>query len=81
MRVQTLGEKLQGAVRYDVFDPNTDVDHDQFDRVGLGLNYFYDGFTRLTVSYDIPKTDRALAGGAFDDPKDNLWTVQFQHKF
>lgn len=59
MWVQNLGEKLQGAVRYDVFDPNTDVDHDQFDRVGLGINYFYDGFTRLTVSYDIPKTDRA----------------------
>ncbi len=80
MWVQNLGEKLQFAARYDVYDPNTDRDHDQFERVGLGLNWFYDGFTRLTVAYDIPKTDAAVAGG-FTDPEDNAWTVQFQHKF
>lgn len=81
MLVQNLGEKWQAAARYDFFDPNTDLDHDQFERVSLGLNYFFDGFTRITVAYDIPKTDRSLGGGQFEDPKDNLLTVQFQHKF
>lgn len=81
MWVQALGDKLQFAARYEIFDPNVDLEHDQFERVSLGLNYFYDGFTRVTVSYDIPKTDVGVGGGNFDDPKDNLWTIQFQHKF
>jgi hypothetical protein len=81
MWVQNLGEKLQAAARYEQYDPNTDLDHDQFERVGLGLNYFYGGNARITVAYDIPTTDLALGGGRFTDPKDNLWTVQFQHKF
>ena len=81
MWVQNLGSLWQAAVRYDAFDPNVDIDHDQFERASLGLNYFFDGFTRLTLSYDIPKTDRSLGGGRFEDPKDNLWTLQFQHKF
>ena len=80
MWVQNLGEKLQFAARYDVFDPNTDLDHDQYERVGLGLNYFWDGFTRITAVYDVQTTDR-LVSGKYVDPKDNLWTVQFQHKF
>lgn len=80
MWVQNLGERFQAAARYDVYDPNSDLDHDQFARVSLGANWFYDGFTRVTVAYDIPKTD-ALIGGVYDDPHDNLWTVQVQHKF
>lgn len=80
MWVQNLHDKLQVAARVERFDPNADLDHDQYERVSLGLNYFYDGFTRITVSYDVPKTD-AASGGGYDDPKDNLWTIQFQHKF
>ena len=80
MWVQNLGEKLQFAGRYDAFDPNTDLEHDQYERVGLGLNWFWDGFTRVTAAYDIQTTDR-LVSGKYVDPKDNLWTVQFQHKF
>jgi hypothetical protein len=81
MWVQNLGERLQVVARYDVFDPNRDRPHDQFARTSLGLHLFYDGFTRATVAYDIPKTDRALSGGGYDDPHDNLWTLQLQHKF
>jgi hypothetical protein len=79
MWVQNLGEKLQLAARYEEFDPSTDLAHDQFERVSLGVNAFYDGFTRITVAYDIPTTEPASTG--FRDPKDNLWTVQFQHRF
>jgi hypothetical protein len=80
MWVQNLGERLQLATRWDYFDPDTDVEHDQYSRIGLGLNAFYDGNTRVTVAYDIPDTDK-LVNGRYEDPKDNLWTVQFQHRF
>ena len=81
MWVQSLGDKFQFAGRVEAFDPNTDLEHDQFERVSLGLNYFFDGFTRITAAYDIAKTDVSVGGGNFEDPKDNLWTIQFQHKF
>jgi hypothetical protein len=83
MWVQNAGDRLQLAARYDTYDPNTDVEHDQYDRVSLGIDFFYDGNTRFTVSYDIPMTDvkeKAPADG-YRDPKDNLWTLQLQHKF
>lgn len=83
MLVQNLGEKLQFAARYDKYDPNTDKDHDQYDRVGLGLNYFYDGSTRLTVAYDMPRTDvkKTAPAAGYRDPQDNFWTMQVQIKF
>lgn len=81
MFVQNLGERFQAAARYDLYDPNTDLDHDQFKRASLGLNWFYGGDVRVTAAYDIIKTEVAQGGGRFSDPKDNLWTVQFQHKF
>ena len=80
MAVQNFGDKLQAAMRFDAWDPNTDVAHDQYERWSLGLNYFYDAYTRLTVSYDVPITDAAAASG-YDDPHDNLWTVQIQLKY
>lgn len=80
MVVQNLGEHWQLAARLESFDPNTDLDHDQFERLGLGVNWFFDGFTRMTLAYDVPKTDRVVPGG-FEDPADNLWTFQVQHKF
>ncbi len=80
--VQNVGEKLQVAARYDVFDPNTDVDHDQYKRFGAALNYFFDGNVRVTMAYDVPKTERRHpVTKEWYDPKDNLWTFQFQHKF
>jgi hypothetical protein len=80
MWVQNLGERLQLAARYEEFDPNTGLDHDQFRRTSLGLNAFYDGYTRLTVSYDLVKTE-VRSGTDWVDPDDNLWTFQLQHKF
>ena len=80
MWVQNWGDRLQVAARYDTYDPNLDLDHDQFERWGVGLNYFHDGYTRVTVSYDVPRTERLVAG-RWDDLDDNLWTVQVQLKY
>ena len=81
MWVQNLGTKVQVAGRWERFDPNVDVEHDQFERWNAALHWFYAGLTRLTVSYEIPRTERADGLGGFVDPKDNLWTLQFQHTF
>lgn len=81
MFVQNAGEGAQLVARYDVWDPNTDADHDQYRRLGVGVNAFYDGFTRLTVAYDVITTELSEGAGRWRDPKDNLWTLQLQHKF
>ena len=81
MAVQNFGDRLQAAVRFDTYDPNTNLDHDQYERWSFGLNAYYDGFTRLTVSYDDIRTQASAGGGRYNDPPDNLWTIQLQHKF
>ncbi|MEK7823657.1 MAG: porin [Candidatus Eisenbacteria bacterium] len=82
MWVQNLGERFQLAARWESFDPNTDLARDQFERASLAIHWFYDGYTRFTVAYDVPRTEvAAAAGSGFTDPTDNLWTVQLQHKF
>lgn len=81
MWVQNAGERWQVVARYDEYDPNTDADHDRFRRAGFGVNWFYDGYTRVTIAYDAPTTEVANAAGGFSDPHDNLWTFQLQHKF
>jgi hypothetical protein len=80
MWVQNFGDRAQVAVRYDTYDPNLDLDHDQYWRISSGFNFFYDGNVRITLSYDFQNTE-TLRGTVYEDPADNLWTVQFQHKF
>ena len=81
MWVQNLGTKFQLAGRWERFDPNVDVDHDQFERWNAAAHWFHAGLTRLTVAYEIPRTARPDGAGGFFDPKDNLWTLQLQHTF
>jgi len=80
MVLQHVNRQTQIALRWDWFDPNTDLDHDQYTRLSAGINYFYDDQTRITVSYDAPDTDKPKGGG-FADPEDNVWTFQLQYKF
>lgn len=81
MWVQNLGDPLQLAARWEWWDPDTNVDRDQFRRFGIGLNAYWDGFTRVTVAYDAPTTEVANGPGRWRDPHDNAWTLQVQHKF
>lgn len=81
MWVQNLGGSVQVAARYDRFDPNVDVEHDQFERWNVAAHWFWHGLSRITVAYEIPRTERPDGTGGFADPKDNLWTLQFQHLF
>ncbi len=81
MWVQNVGEKFQVAARYDRYDPNVDVAHDQYARWNAAAHWFYQGLTRFTVAYEVPHTDRADGSGGYVDPSDNLWTFQFQQSF
>lgn len=86
MWVQNIGEQLQVAARYDYWDPNTNgaAKGEEYKRTSAAINYFYDGNTRLTIAYDVPKTgtyDKTKKKWSNVDPKDNLWTLQLQHKF
>jgi Phosphate-selective porin O and P len=78
---QDFARHYQFAARLDVWDPNVDADHDEFRRVTLAMHGFHGDHIRASVAYEIPMTDRATGSGSFDDPKDNRWTVQFQHRF
>jgi phosphate-selective porin len=80
MLVQNLGDRWQVAGRFDRFDRNVAVDHDQYERWTVAAHWFYDGYTRLTLAYEIPKTD-VTSGDGFADPDDNLLTFQAQYRF
>ena len=81
MAVQNIGDRFQAAVRFDTYDPNVDVSNDEYERWSFGVNAFYDGFTRFTVSYDAITSFTSVGLGQYNDPPDNLWTIQLQHKF
>jgi hypothetical protein len=78
--VQGFATHLQFAARWDTWDPNADVDHDEFQRVSLALHGHHGKNIRASVLYEIPHTARPAPGGGFEDPHDNRWTVQIQHK-
>jgi hypothetical protein len=81
MAVQNVGTRFQVAGRYDRYDPNTDRDHDQYARWNFAVHAFYEGLTRFTVAYEMPRTERPDGAGGHVDAKDNQWTLQFQHTF
>lgn len=63
--VQNVGKSVQAVVRYDVYDPNTNVDGDKVGTNGtssadmmynnwyFGLNWFATGNLKFTVGYDL----------------------------
>jgi hypothetical protein len=76
--VQNIGTSFQAVVRYDVYDPNTNVSDDEVGASGtktsktdlaysnwyFGLNYFINGNTKFTLGYDLyaNETSNKLAG-------------------
>jgi hypothetical protein len=81
MWVQNLGAHAQFALRYDTYDPNLDLDHDQYQRWNLALHGFYAGAVRATLQYEIPSTEAKQGDGSYRDPKDNALTAQLQIKY
>ena len=67
-------QKLEGILRYEEFDPNTDANYDRLDITTLGLNYYFIGNTRLSVNYEFRNDDA-------DADIDNFFTAQLQIVF
>lgn len=53
-----LTHHLQPVLRYEQFDPNTDVSKDRFDATAIGVNWIFKGYTRLQVNYEF-RNDQA----------------------
>jgi len=51
MSAYYLLPKLQGAIRYEQYDPDKDVSRDREDRLTLGLNYFFNDYLKLQANY------------------------------
>jgi hypothetical protein len=70
--VQNLGQMDQLVMKYDSFDPNTDVSGDdigasgsnlnsadiQYTTLGVGLVHHFDGNVKLVVYYDMPANEK-----------------------
>jgi hypothetical protein len=95
--VQNLGDKDQFVVKYDVFDPNTDVAGDEiggiaaaklgagdikYSTLGLGLVHYWDDNIKLVLYYDSVSNETSSKLAGFDtDLSDNVFTFRIQYKF
>ena len=88
--------KYKLVVKYEWFDPNTNVDDDiigakansrtskadiAYTTLGLGVLYDYDDNVRVTAYYDITTNESTNLAGYTNDLKDNVFTLRIQYKF
>ncbi len=95
--VQNLGDKNQLVVKYDVYDPNTDVEGDQigavsaaklgsgdikYSTLGLGLVHYWDDNIKFVFYYDSVSNETSSKLAGFNsDLRDNVFTFRIQYKF
>jgi hypothetical protein len=95
--VQNIGDVNQLVLKYDVYDPNTDVSGDQiglysaaklgagdikYCTFGLGWIYYWDSNVKLVCYYDMVSSETSANLKAFNsDLKDNVFTFRIQYKF
>jgi phosphate-selective porin len=95
--IQNIGQsKFQAVVKYDWYDPNTEikgleigktgtntknVGDIRFDTWGFGLTYRINAFAKIIVYYDKVQNEKTLVPGYQTDIKDNVTTVRMQFKF
>lgn len=96
MFIQEFGNtNLRAVVKYDWYDPNTDVEKDEigvtssgsnktdlkYSTLGLGLNYQYKNITLIAFYEFITNETSANLSGFDKDIKDNVFTLRSQFKF
>lgn len=94
--VQDLGTlPLSAVVKYDFYDPNTEISGDEigssegtsktdlsFNTLGLGVLWKISNAFRLQAFYEINKNETsAHVAGRNEDLKDNVFTLRLQYKF
>lgn len=97
MYVQNLGEQNQLLVKYDVYDPNKDVEGNEigmngsaklgagdlkYSTLGLGLVHHWSENVKFTLYYDMVKNETSeFLTGYKEDLKDDVLTFRIQYKF
>ncbi|MBN2188463.1 MAG: hypothetical protein JW699_03335 [Chitinispirillaceae bacterium] len=90
MLVQNIDPlKTQLVVKYDKFDPNTDVEgtdvsssaNMMYSTLGLGLLYHWDSNVKFVAYYDMVKNEEITSGTYGADVTDNVFTFRIQYKF
>ncbi len=94
MAVQNIGSKNQLAVRYDVFDPSTDVEGTDIAKakssklgvndaaqstLGLGWNYFWDEAVRFTLNYDFNMNEKVNSANPANNAGLKKWSDDFDN--
>lgn len=95
--LQNIGQsKNQLIVKYDWYDPNTDVSGDEIGKsgtrlgatdiryttLGLGWAYRWDNNVKITAYYDKVENETSVnLKGFTHDLKDNVFTLRVQYKF
>jgi phosphate-selective porin len=87
--------KWQVLVKYDWYDPNTQVSGTQIGKagskltkadikyttIGLGLIYHLDNNVKIVAYYDMVTNESTSLGGYTKDILDNVFTLRLQYKF
>lgn len=91
--LQSLGSpKHQVILRYDWYDPNSEVKGKQldagftegdvrYDTFGAGYIYYFDDHMKLMMYYDMVKNESTSLQGYTSDVKDNVFTCRLQYRF
>lgn len=97
MYIQNIGDVNQVVLKYDSYDPNTDVSGDEiglnpaaklgagdikYTTLGLGWVYHWDSNIKFVFYYDIVNNESTKnLAGFAEDLKDNVFTFRIQYKF
>lgn len=90
-----INKQHQLGIKYDWYDPNTDVKGDdigqpgnnlgkaniKYNTLGLGYNYYINDNLRLLLWYEWITNEKTELAGYTEDVKDNIFTCRLQFRF
>ncbi len=93
--LQSFNTHHQAGIKYDWYDPNTDVKGNEigmnnnnlnstdikYSTVTIGYNYIISENLRLMLWYDLIKNESTALNGYTGDIEDNIFTARLQFKF
>jgi hypothetical protein len=92
--LQNIGKKHQLGIKYDWYDPNTNVEATQINKdtkltaadlkystLGFGYIFYMNENLKWVLWYDIVTNEKTQLVGFTDDLKDNIFTLRAQYRF
>jgi hypothetical protein len=92
--LQNIGKKHQLGIKYDWYDPNSNVQSNElkkdtklstadlkYNTLGLGYIFYMNENVKWVFWYDIIKNEKTQLTGLTEDLKDNLLTIRAQYRF